>query len=120
MTKKEALEAAEHDIEMLLDAKKIKEASAKYGDWQLEAYDRATEVAIKAVKKEGRLTEQVRLLNGVIEEQEAEVKRLEKAEDAIRRLRKSISQYLVEVEGVDSPIVKAQTEVLECCLEVIG
>lgn len=119
MTKKTAMDEARNDIELLLDSKRIEEASRKYGEWYIEAYDLACDMATKSFIKSKHLVEQVRLLNGVIEEQEREVEKYEKDANSIQKLRKNISQFLTEFGNADDEITKAQMYVLKCCLTTI-
>lgn len=119
MTKKTAMDEARNDIELLLDSKRIEEASRKYGEWYIEAYDLACDMATKSFIKSKHLVEQVRLLNGVIEEQEREVEKYEKDAKGIQKLRKNISQFLTEFGNADDEITKAQMYVLKCCLITI-
>lgn len=65
------------DAALLLDPNRVMEASKEFGNNYNSAYDNACKYALNSIIKCGKLEEKICLLNGVIKEQEEDIKRLE-------------------------------------------
>lgn len=65
------------DIELLLDMSRMREASKKFGSDYDEAFECASNMALKAIREHSRLKRQNKMLNRVITEQEKDFTRLD-------------------------------------------
>ena len=67
----------EEDVELLLDMSRMREASKKFGSDYDEAFECASNMALKAIREHRRLKNENKLLNNVIKEQEKDFTRLD-------------------------------------------
>lgn len=67
----------EEDVELLLDMSRMREASKKFGSDYDEAFECASNMALKAIREHRRLKKENKLLNNVIVEQEKDFTRLD-------------------------------------------
>lgn len=93
------------DISLLLDLTRMREASKKYGSDYEGAYEYASEQALKAIDQCDKLKRKIKMLEGVIAEQEKDFTRLDNI----------IHGKLADLEG-DNDFVKGQIYALKDCL----